>query len=109
MQLAVFAINQTYEPKLVKKIFPNQGKMEAETQEVSDNSEIPRQEEHCKLHMGSICRTLNVISLIVQFNIILEIYQSKTLVMATLAILTSALSSSSVLPERRLSTFIFLA
>ena len=58
MQQAVFAKNQTNEPNKIE-LFTNQEKMEVETQEVSDNSEIPGQEEHCTLHMGSICRTFN--------------------------------------------------
>ena len=57
MQLAVFAKNQTNEPNEIE-LFTNQERREVETQEVSDNSENPGQEEHYTLHMESICRTL---------------------------------------------------
>ena len=36
------------------KMCTNQERMEVETQVGSDSSDIPKQEEHCKLHTGSI-------------------------------------------------------
>ena len=53
MQLAVFAKNDlSIKAEIIMDT--NQEKMAVETQEGSDSSEILKQEEHCKQHMGSI-------------------------------------------------------